>query len=266
MKKDKLIKLIDKGYTLKEVSKEFNTSMSSIRYWLNKFDLTSKSKEVKRKKFIKEVNEKAKESQNFTELTDKLGRCRNGNGFHNLKVLIEENNINVSHFTNTARLSKNSHLIPLSPATTLVYNRLNGRREKTGNLKKALITRGKDSTKCSECEVPNKWNSKELILQVDHIDGDRLNNTIDNLRFICPNCHSQTLTYCRSTNSKSSKRNKQKKKNKGFTDKQIEHFKKSRKVERPSEEIILKDIKELGYKGAGRKYGVSDNAVRKWIK
>jgi hypothetical protein len=39
-----------------------------------------------------------------------------------------------------------------------------------------------------------------------------------------------------------------------------------RKVERPSLETILKDIKELGYKGTGRKYGVSDNTIRKWIK
>jgi len=40
----------------------------------------------------------------------------------------------------------------------------------------------------------------------------------------------------------------------------------SRKVERPSIEILLNDIKELGYCGTGRKYNVSDNAIRKWLK
>jgi len=39
-----------------------------------------------------------------------------------------------------------------------------------------------------------------------------------------------------------------------------------RKVKRPSIEIILNDIKELGYRGTGKKYGVSDSAIRKWIK
>jgi len=39
-----------------------------------------------------------------------------------------------------------------------------------------------------------------------------------------------------------------------------------RKVKRPSKEQLLKEIKELGYCGTGRKYGVSDNAIRKWIK
>lgn len=41
---------------------------------------------------------------------------------------------------------------------------------------------------------------------------------------------------------------------------------KQRKVERPEVETLLKEIDELGYKGTGRKYGVSDNAIRKWIK
>lgn len=49
--------------------------------------------------------------------------------------------------------------------------------------------------KCSECTLSAEWNNRPLKLQLDHIDGDRTNNKIDNLRLLCPNCHSQTSTY-----------------------------------------------------------------------
>jgi len=52
--------------------------------------------------------------------------------------------------------------------------------------------------------------------------------------------------------------------NGGRTNKQIAMSLSQRKVERPPYEVLLEDIKELGYRGTGRKYGVSDNAIRKW--
>jgi ribosomal protein L37AE/L43A len=48
--------------------------------------------------------------------------------------------------------------------------------------------------KCSCCGI-NEWNFKPIILEIDHIDGNSENNAPENLRFICPNCHSQTDTY-----------------------------------------------------------------------
>lgn len=48
--------------------------------------------------------------------------------------------------------------------------------------------------KCEECGI-EKWNDKEISMHVDHIDGDRSNNTFDNLKLLCPNCHSQTPTF-----------------------------------------------------------------------
>ena len=49
--------------------------------------------------------------------------------------------------------------------------------------------------KCAVCGI-DKWNEKEIRLQVDHINGKNNDNRIQNLRFLCPNCHSQTNTYC----------------------------------------------------------------------
>lgn len=47
---------------------------------------------------------------------------------------------------------------------------------------------------CVLCEQGPEWNGKPLTLQVDHIDGDSDNNLPDNLRLVCPNCHSQLPT------------------------------------------------------------------------
>lgn len=47
---------------------------------------------------------------------------------------------------------------------------------------------------CSKCGI-DKWNDKEIILELEHIDGNSENNKLDNVCLLCPNCHSQTDTY-----------------------------------------------------------------------
>ena len=47
---------------------------------------------------------------------------------------------------------------------------------------------------CQECGISD-WNGKPLTLEVDHIDGNHQNNSVTNLRLLCPNCHSQTPTF-----------------------------------------------------------------------
>lgn len=48
---------------------------------------------------------------------------------------------------------------------------------------------------CRICGIESNWNGKPLVLAMDHIDGNRYNHHLSNLRFICPNCHSQTPTF-----------------------------------------------------------------------
>jgi hypothetical protein len=57
------------------------------------------------------------------------------------------------------------------------------------------LTLDRDKHKCVLCGQGEKHNGKRLKLQIDHIDGDRRHNTLDNLRTLCPNCHTQTETF-----------------------------------------------------------------------
>lgn len=61
-------------------------------------------------------------------------------------------------------------------------------------LKRRLIREGLMNDKCSCGQLP-MWNGEILVMQLDHINGKNTDNRIENLRLLCPNCHSQTATF-----------------------------------------------------------------------
>lgn len=63
------------------------------------------------------------------------------------------------------------------------------------SLKRRLINEKVLEYKCAKCGNTGEWQGEQLSLQLDHIDGDNRNHSRQNLRFLCPNCHSQTSTF-----------------------------------------------------------------------
>lgn len=64
----------------------------------------------------------------------------------------------------------------------------------TFKLKNKLLKNGIFKNECHICKITN-WNGCELKMELDHIDGNKYNHDINNLRLLCPNCHSQTDTF-----------------------------------------------------------------------
>jgi 5-methylcytosine-specific restriction endonuclease McrA len=70
------------------------------------------------------------------------------------------------------------------------------------SLRKRLLRLGKDDKLCSICGLYAEWNNKPIKMQLDHINGIHSDNRFDNLRFVCPNCHTQTDTFSGRNNKK----------------------------------------------------------------
>lgn len=68
-------------------------------------------------------------------------------------------------------------------------------RTAIAQLRRAMIESGIPHL-CHDCHCAPEWNGRKLVLQADHINGNPRDNRRENLVFRCPNCHSQTSTFC----------------------------------------------------------------------
>lgn len=155
-------------------------------------------------------------------------------------------------------------------------------------LKKMLLRHGMLEYRCYTCGIRD-WQDKHINLHLDHINGDRQDHRLQNLRLLCPNCHTQTHTYG-NKNNKSSRssaevkraieKGKKKLKNKYNFCKECNkgivrratyckscygRKKKGFQIEWPDIDTLAKMVKEKGYTAVGKELGVSDNAVRKHL-
>lgn len=67
-----------------------------------------------------------------------------------------------------------------------------GKLQTSGYIHRYILE--KQNYQCASCSI-SEWNGSKITLELDHIDGNGTNNAENNLRCLCPNCHSQTPTY-----------------------------------------------------------------------
>ena len=204
-----------------------------------------------------------KESLSQTDVLKKLGLRNGGDNYKTLRKYIELYEINVSHF-----LTCFNNILNLKKITLLNDILIEKSTFDRGHLKEKLYKEGLKEPKCELCGQTEEWNGKKMSLILDHINGVYNDNRIENLRIVCPNCNSTLDTHC----GKNKKKKiyycecgniKHKNSNKCIKCKSIEQ----RKIKnRPEYEILKKEIEIYGYTGTGRKYKVSDNCIRKWLK
>lgn len=236
-------------------------------------------------KYTKEFLEPVvKKSTSFTDVVRNLGLKTNQGNFKNISHKIKYWEISTDHFIRNAirgRTAEGSQLI----RDVMKQNR---RPNKEIFIKNSPICDGRIIRKrllelgwkyeCDKCKIGPEWDGEKLVLQVDHIDGNSNDNRFENLRFLCPNCHSQTKTFAGNRNKIYGNRNKiygncldcEKKIFKKSTrcrqcDSKFRIGKKS-KIDWPDEEYLKQRSKEIGFLALGRELGVSDNAIRKRIK
>ncbi len=120
-----------------------------------------------------------------------IGLSPNGsNSKIQLRKRIEELGLDISHFDQTqdARKASTKYTLEEIMVENSIYQNI-------AKLKERIIRENIIPYKCAICGNTGEWLGKRLGLQLDHINGKHLDHRKENLRFLCPNCHSQTETF-----------------------------------------------------------------------
>jgi len=135
-----------------------------------------------------------KTSYTMSTVLEKLGMKKNSSGnYTTVKHHIKRLGIDTSHFLGRGYLKGKTHnWSKTKPLNEILIE--NSQYIHTSNLKKRLLKEGIFERKCYCCNR-TEWMGKPIPIEIEHKDGDRYNNRIENLTLLCPNCHSFTLTY-----------------------------------------------------------------------
>jgi hypothetical protein len=226
---------------------------------------------------IDQLQEAVKKSKNHKNVL-RLLNLKADSSHGTIKKYIEKYQIDISHFENHKDVFKRTLggkykkvAIPLIEILVekSTYNRT--------HLKNRLYKEGLKKRICELCGQNENWHGKKMSLILDHINGINNDNRLFNIRIVCPNCAATLETHCAKNIRKicivcgtvlkygETKYCSMDCYHKDCRNKIINRIN-YRKVDRPPFNILKMDIENLGFRKTGKKYGVSDNSIRKWIK
>ncbi len=143
------------------------------------------------KKEFKSIVEK---SNSISDVLAFVGYKNKSGAAHNkVKERIEREKISTSHMISLNSYKKNRNGATKIPIEEILIE--NSTYTNLNRLKIRIVNEKILKYECFECGNEGMWNEKKLSLHLDHKNGINNDHRIENLRFLCPNCHSQTETY-----------------------------------------------------------------------
>ena len=138
------------------------------------------------------------DSRSIAQVLEKIGIIPAGGNYATIKKFILKNEIDTSHFTGKI-WNKGMTIGPKRPIEDYLSNKQSIQSYK---FKNRLISEGIFKKECFNCHL-SKWLDQDIPIELDHINGNHQDNSLENIRLLCPNCHALTDTY-RGKNKKNS--------------------------------------------------------------
>ena len=219
-------------------------------------------------------------SLSYSEALRRLGMRPAGGNHRTLKLLAERLGFPTDHFD--PRAAQRDALRGVSRPIPLVQILVRGSTYNRQDLKRRLYRTGLKKRRCELCGQGELWRGRQMSLILDHINGEATDNLLENLRIVCPNCAATLDTHC----GKALRRSRTARTCRGCgalfvsfnrDQRYCSHacYARSkvavpqphrRVVDRPPLAQLLAEIDASSWSAVGRRYGVSDNAVRKWVR
>ena len=143
---------------------------------------------------IEQLRLAAQTSTSIRQVLQKLGLVEAGGNYAQIKKYLQEHSINTEHFTGKV-WNKGMRGLYKAPVVPLEKVLMKGVYFQTFQLKKRLFNTKLKQRACELCGWAKTSPDGRIPLELDHINGDRTDNRLENLRILCPNCHSLQLTH-----------------------------------------------------------------------